>query len=198
MQIIENLADGRNVFSVRRRDLPALQIGQWLRHEKGGDFALDNAVIENALNKQPVADYPVMRLTNDEAWVVAHAPIDLKHLSVSGDPIELPMVISEPFALVTENDGFFRLLAWLFAHRKTLPPQTRAFFQFDGALPFRPQPSKFLTPDFPAHVTGAIPLIDDWNISHRIFHAEGHPGCMDDRILWQELIGQCPQRLLLI
>jgi len=50
---------------------------------------------------------------------------------------------------------------------------------FSGRLPFRPQPSRYLTPMLPAHVTAALPLLDDWQIVSRIAHPDGLPGCFD-------------------
>lgn len=45
-------------------------------------------------------------------------------------------------------------------------------------FPFRPTPSRILTPGLPAHVMAAMPLLEDWHIASRLCHPN-LPGCHD-------------------
>lgn len=157
-QALEALADGRQIWRVvtplAREFQPGLQLdvaGQRL---------------------------PILRADHDSLSVVAAEPISTETMTLSGQPL----AIAEPQSLliVSHDDGLFAALAWLFRHRKQVPPDSlRLLAVFSGRLPFRPQPSRYLTPMLPAHVTAALPLLDDWQIVSRIVHPDGLPGCFD-------------------
>lgn len=157
-QALEALADGRQIWRVvtplAREFQPGLQLdvaGQRL---------------------------PILRAYHDSLSVVAAEPISAEAMTLTGQPL----AIAEPQSLliVSHGDGLFAALAWLFRHRKQVPPDSlRLLAVFTGRLPFRPQPSRYLTPMLPAHVTAALPLLDDWQIVSRIVHPDGLPGCFD-------------------
>ena len=157
-QALEALADGRQVWRVltplAREFVPGLQL----------------AVAGQLL--------PILRADHDSLSVIAAEPIVGEAMQLNGQPL----AISEPrsLLLVTHDDGLFAALAWLFRHRKQVPADSlRLLAVFSGRLPFRPQPSRYLTPMLPAHVTAALPLLDDWQIVSRIVHPDGLPGCFD-------------------
>lgn len=157
-QALEALADGRQIWRVvtpvAREFTPGLQL----------------AVADHRL--------PILRADHDSLSVIAATPVIGESLQLTGQPL----VIAEPqsLLLMTYDDGLFAALAWLFRHRKQVPPDSlRLLAVFSGRLPFRPQPSRYLTPMLPAHVTAALPLLDDWQIVSRINHPDGLPGCFD-------------------
>ena len=157
-QALEALADGRQIWRVvtplAREFQPGLQL----------------AVAGQQL--------PVLRADHDSLSVVAAEPVSADTMTLIGQPL----AIAEPQSLliVSHDDGLFAALAWLFRHRKQVPPDSlRLLAVFSGRLPFRPQPSRYLTPMLPAHVTAALPLLDDWQIVSRIAHPDGLPGCSD-------------------
>ncbi len=153
----ETLADGRKLWQLNtplaREFVPGLQL----------------AVATGTL--------PILRTDDHHLFVVAAAPVE-GELALTG----LPLAISEPHSLllVCHDDGLFAALAWLFRHRRQVPAATlRLLAHFSRPLPFRPQPSRFLTPMLPAAVTAALPLLDDWQVVSRISHPDGLPGCFD-------------------
>lgn len=157
-QAQERLADGRQVWRVQtplaREFVPGLRL----------------AVADQSL--------PILRADHDSLSVIAAQPMPAESMQLTGQPI----AIAEPTSLllVTHDDGLFAALAWLFRHRKQVPPDSlRLLAVFTGPLPFRPQPSRYLTPMLPAHVTAALPLLDDWQIVSRIAHPDGLPGCFE-------------------
>ncbi|NQD35811.1 hypothetical protein HPT27_02180 [Permianibacter sp. IMCC34836] len=158
-QALETLADGRQLWRV-----PTALAGQFAPGQR--------------LQAGPAA-LPILRADADALHVVAHSPpADDFTLQLTGSAL----VLAEPASLllVTHDDGLFAALAWLFRHRRKVAPGTlRLLAVFNTALPFRPQPSRYLTPMLPSHVTAALPLLDDWQIVSRIAHPDGMPGCFD-------------------
>lgn len=49
-------------------------------------------------------------------------------------------------------------------------------------FPFRPQPSKFLLPNWPEGVIAAMPLFEDWGIVSRLASLQTFPGCFQGYI----------------
>lgn len=173
MNQIDKLADSRVVYQLPFAEAAQrIAPGQWLQSD------------ETLL--------PVMNILDDTLWVVGKDITANDTLAVAGQPISFDDRIT---VLSSDNDGVFGLLCWLFRYRHQLgktPP--RVFCAFEQPLPFRPQPSKFLTPELPAHVTAAIPLLDDWGIVSRIAHPAGLPGCHDELEAWQKLLDAYPAR----
>lgn len=173
MNKIDTLADGRSVYQLPFSEAPQrLAPGQWLLSDN-----------------RPL---PVMKILDEALWVVSAELPAQKNFNVVGDSVGFDHNVS---ALSSDNDGIFGLLCWLFRYRQQFgkaPP--RVFCAFEQSLPFRPQPSKFLTPELPAHVTAAIPLLDDWGIVSRIAHPAGLPGCHDEPEAWQSVLATYPAR----
>lgn len=46
-------------------------------------------------------------------------------------------------------------------------------------FPFTAKPSQFMVPGVPAHVTAAMPLLDDWGVPSRLASRQGYAGCLD-------------------
>ncbi len=46
-------------------------------------------------------------------------------------------------------------------------------------FPFAPRPSQFMAPGVPAHVTAAMPLLEDWGVPSRLASRQGYAGCLD-------------------
>ncbi len=122
-------------------------------------------------------ELPILRADEHQLTVIAVTPTT-GPMTLTGTPL----AITEPHSLllVSHDDGLFAALAWLFRHRRQVPAGTlRLLACFNQPLPFRPQPSRFLTPMLPAHVTAALPLLDDWQVVSRIAHPDSLPGCFD-------------------
>ncbi len=155
---VEPLADGRQLWRLEQPDLAAdWQPGLRLQ---AGDQLL-----------------PVLRGDARQLLVVASAP-PTGPLLLAGTALTVPD--AGPLLFCSQDDGLFAVLAWLFRHRRQRPAGELAVIaSFSGRLPFRPQPSVFLTPQLPAHVTAALPLLDDWQIPSRLCHPDGLPGCHD-------------------
>lgn len=156
-QAVEALADGRQLWRV-----PTPLAGQFspgLQLQCGGQRL------------------PILRAEPDALMVVAAAPV-----ATLDELVGQPLVITETSSLllISHDDGLFAVLAWLFRHRRQLPAGClRLLAVFSGPLPFRPQPSRYLSPMLPPHVTAALPLLDDWQVISRIVHPAGLPGCFD-------------------
>lgn len=160
-QAVEALADGRQLWRV-----PTPLAGQFCPGLKLqiGDQQL-----------------PILRADHEALMVVAAAPM-AEPSQLIAQLVGQPLIITEPstLLLVSHDDGLFAALAWLFRHRRELPAGSlRLLAVFNGPLPFRPQPSRYLSPMLPAHVTAALPLLDDWQVVSRIVHPAGLPGCFD-------------------
>lgn len=155
---LETLADGRQLWRLDQPDLAA-------------DFRPGLQLLAGARR------LPVLRADARQLLVVADtAPAG--PLALAGTPLTVPD--AGPLLFCSQNDGLFAVLAWLFRHRRQRAAGELAVIaSFSGRLPFRPQPSVFLTPQLPAHVTAALPLLDDWQIPSRLCHPDGPPGCHD-------------------
>lgn len=46
-------------------------------------------------------------------------------------------------------------------------------------FPFKVMPSRIMTPQLPAHVTGTMPLLEDWGIACRLASLQGYAGCFE-------------------
>jgi len=163
-QALEMLADGRQLWRVATPLAAQFAAGQ---HLMVGEQRL-----------------PILRADADALNVVAlQAPTNTSPLRLAGEALVLADTAS--LLLVTHDDGVFAALAWLFRHRRQVPAGAlRLFAVFSGdsaehKLPFRPQPSRYLTPMLPPYVTAALPLLDDWQIVSRIAHPAGLPGCFE-------------------
>lgn len=175
LRVMDTLADGRRVFQLKAPSFI-------------GDIAPGHVLAHGELL------LPIMRIDAQELWLVGDAqltPPELPEngLHLVGQARSAPR--EESLVLSSEDDGVFALIAWLFQHRRSYQRgKLRAFCQFSGKLPFRPQPSPFLTPDLPPFVTASIPLLDDWGIVSRLCHPAGLPGCFDEPEQWQHWLAQ--------
>lgn len=159
-QALEALADGRQLWR-----LPTALAGQF---SPGQSLQIADQRL------------PILRAEPEALVVVAAEPV-----TGTGELVGHALAISAPqsLLLISHNDGLFAILAWLFRHRRQVPAGAlRLLAVFSGPLPFRPQPSRYLTPALPPHVTAALPLLDDWQIVSRIVHPDGLPGCYDEDV----------------
>ena len=134
--------------------------------------------------------WPVLQPAPARAWVECLqrdvAPPDPDHpLSVSG-PFGAPFDLdaATPRALLfADNDGLAQIV-FLARMLRARQPRVKPFAIFDlqPPLPFRPPPSKIITPGLPAGVIAALPLLEDWNIPNRIACPCGdQAGCFEGK-----------------
>lgn len=158
-----------------------------------GDYHLLRLTTELAADLQPGhalriadADWPVLQTTPEQGWVDClrrgvSAPDADAVVPVAG-PVSQPFELTAATAralLLADDDG---LASAVFLARALRGWQPRvkpfALFELTPPLPFRPQPSRIMTPGLPAGVIAALPLLEDWKIPSRIAcrHDE-QPGC---------------------
>jgi dihydroorotate dehydrogenase electron transfer subunit len=95
-----------------------------------------------------------------------------------GEPFDLDA--ATPRALLQADEGGIAPLVFLARVLRARQPRVKPFALFDltPPLPFRPLPSRIMTPGLPAGVIGALPLLEDWGIPSRIACRAGDPpGC---------------------
>lgn len=100
-----------------------------------------------------------------------------------GAPFDLRAVTSRAL-LLADHDGIAAIvfLARVLRNRQ---PRVKPFalLSLTSPLPFRPQPSRIMTPGLPASVIAALPLLEDSNIPSRIACPAGEqPGCFEGTV----------------
>lgn len=137
-------------------------------------------------------DWPILQVAPDQSWVDC-----LQHqapaLSADG-VVAVAGPFGQPFDLTTATaralllaDGA-GLAAAVFLARALRGRQPRvkpfALFELTAPLPFRPLPSRIMTPGLPAAVIAALPLLEDWKIPSRIACRSGgeQPGCFEGSV----------------
>ena len=168
-----------------------------LRQDYPGGYTLLRVTTELAAQILPGhalridgAFWPVLQPAPARAWVEclqrAIAPPGTGHpLSVSGpfgEPFDLDA--ATPRALLfADNDGLAQIV-YLARALRARQPRVKPFALFDlqPPLPFRPPPSKIITPGLPAGVIAALPLLEDWAIPNRIAcPASDQAGCFEGK-----------------
>lgn len=86
---------------------------------------------------------------------------------------------TNPKLLMCDEAGFPAIICVAEALHKQQAKIALVICQFDHALPFKHQPSQYIVPNIPPHVTGAIPLLEDWRIASRIASSLDLPACFD-------------------
>lgn len=163
-----------------------------------GDYHLLRLTTELAADLQPghalrIADidWPVLQATPEQGWVDClrrgasppSADATVPVVGLIGQPFELAAATARAL-LLADGDG---LASAVFLARalRGWQPRVKPFALFDltSPLPFRPQPSRIITPGLPAMVIAALPLLEDWKIPSRIAcrHDE-QPGCFTGEV----------------
>lgn len=163
MQILDTLADGRQLIRLQT-PLAAL--------------ILPGQKIVDAEQCFPVLRHDANAQTIDLVVSAVNAPA-VQTLALTGVPIHFSLETSQRF--ICHNDGIFIALHFLFNQASALRSRVSVIAQFDGALPFRPCPSRFYSANLPAQVIAAIPLLEDWGVFNRIVHRDA-PGCYDGSV----------------
>lgn len=109
------------------------------------------------------------------AEVPANGPI--------GEPFDLGAATPRAL-LLADNDGIAQIV---FLARALCGWQPRvkpfALFELTPPLPFRPLPSRIMTPGLPADVIAALPLLEDWAVPSRIAcPTSDQPGCFEGTV----------------
>lgn len=92
--------------------------------------------------------------------------------AISGDAIKQP---SNEFTIVVSQDALGAVLFYFKKYKQYF--HGIAFIGLAGQFPFAPCPSRTLIEGLPPSVIGAIPLLEDWGIPHRLASSLEYPGC---------------------
>lgn len=98
----------------------------------------------------------------------------------AGGPFDLDVATARALLLADES-GISPIIS-LARTLRGRQPRVKPFALFDltPPLPFRPQPSRIMTPGLPVGVIAALPLLEDWSIPSRIACPAGNqPGCFE-------------------
>lgn len=165
------------------------------RQDQPGGYTLLRVATDLAADLQPghalrvgAGLWPVLQSTPDQGWA------DCLRRGLPGPAVGAEMRVTgpagEPFDLATatpralllaDGDGIAPILFLARALRDRQPRvKPFALFELTPPLPFRPQPSRIMTPGLPAGTIAALPLLEDWNVPSRIACAGGEqPGCFE-------------------
>jgi hypothetical protein len=89
-------------------------------------------------------------------------------------------VLTQPnagFTVLIAQNALGAVLFYLKKYRSNF--EGILFIGMTGAFPFAPCPSRRLIAGVPPSVMGAIPLLEDWGIAHRIACDQERPGCFE-------------------
>lgn len=153
------------------------------RHDYPGDYTLLRVTTEQAADLQPGhalqiagAAWPVAQASPQQGWVEC-LQRQISHL-VIGDCVQMVGPVGEPFdltvatprALLLADDGGVAAILFLAKMLRSGRLRVKPFvlFEWIPPLPFRPQPSRIMTPGLPTGVIGALPLLEDLGIPSRI------------------------------
>ncbi|MFC1749807.1 hypothetical protein ACFL2V_13485 [Pseudomonadota bacterium] len=84
--------------------------------------------------------------------------------------------------LIAEGRGMAQIVFLAERLKQQSRGQITILLGFDGEMPFRPAPSRIMTPSLPPHVIASVPLLEEWGIACRIAHEEGAPGCYEEKL----------------
>lgn len=117
----------------------------------------------------------------------APAPAPGREASISGpfgEPFEIDATTPRAL-LLADNDGIAPVVFLARALRARRPRiKSFALFELTPPLPFRPPPSRIMTPGLPAGVIAALPLLEDGSIPSRIAcpTSDAPPGCFEGAV----------------
>jgi hypothetical protein len=92
---------------------------------------------------------------------------------LQGSPLPTPAK-NQFYLVIVENLGLNACLFYLKKYRRDF--QGLVFIGSDGLFPFVPCPSQQLIPDIPDAVIAGLPLLEDWEIPHRLTSRLELPG----------------------
>ncbi len=138
------------------------------------------------------APWAVLRPTPGQGWVDclqrdATPPVVDAGISVCG-PLGKPFDLdaATPRALLFADNHGIAQIVFLARVLRARQPRVKPFalFELMPPLPFRPLPSRIMTPGLPAEVIAALPLLEDWSIPSRIAcPADDQPGCFEGAVM---------------
>lgn len=88
--------------------------------------------------------------------------------------INLPVDRRQNIVILGKQNG---IAAALFAAKYLKSYKPLIILEFDDAIPFSIQPSRFMVKHLPAHVIAAATLLEDWHVASRIATHIELPGC---------------------
>jgi dihydroorotate dehydrogenase electron transfer subunit len=168
------------------------------RQDQPGGYTLLRVATDPAADPQPgqalrvgAELWPVLRSAPDRSWAdclrrgVAGpaAGAEARVTGPAGEPFDLASATPRAL-LLADGDGIAPIL-FLARALRDRHPRVKPFvlFGLTPPLPFRPQPSRIMTPGLPADAIAALPLLEDWNIPSRIACAGGgQAGCFDGAV----------------
>jgi dihydroorotate dehydrogenase electron transfer subunit len=164
-----------------------------VRQDYPGGYTLLRIAAKLAIEPKPGqmlridgAPWTVLRPAPEQGWVDclqrdATPPMIDTGISVRGpfgNPFDLDA--ATPRALLFADSHGIAQIVFLARGLRARRPRVKPFALFDlvPPLPFRPLPSRIMTPGLPAGVIAALPLLEDWGIPSRIAcSADDQPGC---------------------
>ena len=117
----------------------------------------------------------------------ASMPATAREAAVGG-PLGEPFdaAAATPRAVLLADGEGIAPIVFLARVLRARQPRTKPFalFELASPLPFRPQPSRIMTPGLPAGAIAALPLLEDWSIPSRLACPAGDaPGCFEGEVL---------------
>lgn len=182
-RIVQHTAhdDGQYVLRMHAPDIAATaQPGQFLHLQCHAELAMRRPLsIMHADPNRGHVDVLYKILGYGTQLLAQQAPGNM--LWVMG-PIGRPFELREQIRPLLIGGGVgIPPLVFLAQHIKqtSLKSASIAFFGSEITFPFRALPSQFLVPHIGAHVTAAMPLLEDWGIPSRLSSRKNYPGCFD-------------------
>lgn len=171
--------DQQVIFRIQVKKIATrVQAGQFVQVECAPQLTL----------RRPIS---IMRANKNAGWielafkVVGKGTTELAKYQV-GDKINLLGPIGKPFTtdlshtkplLIGGGIGMPPMVALADSLREIKGAyQPMIILGSESPFPFKPQPSKFLTPFFPDQVTGAMPLLEEWGFVSRLTSLVERPG----------------------
>lgn len=165
VQILDTLADGRQLRRYQHALATEIKPGQ---------------LISDGENDWPIFRHDAGTAALD-LIMPATAVVQAEQWQLRGTALKLPDEFQR-LIFVTHDDGVFAALHALHHYAPAQRRRCIVLSAFQGALPFRPAPSRFFCPHLPARVIAAIPLLEDWQVLSRLAHGDDLPGCYDGAI----------------
>ena len=168
------------------------------RQDHPGDYTLLRVAVDLAEPIRPgqalwinAVRWPVLYAAPEQDWVDclqrAAPPLTVSDVIHVTGPVGEPFALAAttPRALLLADGEGIASIAFLARVLRNRQPRVKPFalFELTPPLPFRPQPSRIMTPGLPASVIAALPLLEDWGIPSRIACPfASQPGCFEGGI----------------